>query len=231
MPARTLMILTLAAMLSPTGAVHAQGAAAGAGARLRIGVLVQAANVRMARTDTVVPARGVFMRGVEVEYRPAASPIGFAVRAHQSSLGGGDLAYGDASAMYAWQLGAPVIVELAADLALGWRTGYEPGTGLAHGKGYMFLRPGIRARAPVGLSPLSLELRVSPFVPVSGEGRSVDALAGWDGETGLRWSFAHWPIDAAFGYRFERFRVYRTEQEVSAVRFELAWRGTLGGSR
>lgn len=194
--------------------------------RLRIGALVQAASVRMARTGTVVPERDVFLRGLDASYHFAGSRYGVALQVQQSSLGSEDLSFGDIAATYDWGLGAGV----APELAIGWRNGYEPSTGLAHGKRLIFARPGVRASTSIGGSPLSLELRVSRYIPMSGGGGSDDAMSGWDGESGLRWSFPHWPIDAAIGYRFERLRVYRAEQEVSSMKVELSWRRTLARS-
>lgn len=192
--------------------------------RLRVGVLVQAASVRMARTGTVVPERDVALRGIDASYHFPHARYGVALRAQQSTLGSDDLSFGDLTATYDWGLG----VGLAPELGLGWRNGYEPVSGLAHGKAMTFARPGVRMSTSVGGSPLSLELRVSRYIPMSGGGSGDDTMSGWDGETGLRWSFPYWPIDMAIGYRFERFTVYRAEQEVSSVRAEISWRRVLG---
>ncbi len=217
--------LLLLALL-PVAALRAQPADSSALGHLRIGVLLQSASVRMARTGTVVPERDVALRGIDASYRFAGSRYGVALRVQQSSLGSEDLSFGDLTATYDWGLG----LGLAPELGIGWRNGYEPSTGLAHGRRLTFARPGVRAHTPVGGSPLSLEVRVSRYIPVSGGGSGDDAMSGWDGETGLRWSFPDWPIDAAIGYRFERFDVYRAEQEVSSVRAEISWRRTLGRS-
>jgi hypothetical protein len=183
------------------------------------------------------------LRGLEVEYwraprglgasAPASRDgLGFALRAHQSTLGADDIAYHDVSALYG--LGALVervagatvreaAGDLVAELAVGNHAGYELSSGLAHGELHTIGRLGLRAASRLIPAPLWLELRMSRFIPFGGPS-GADGLSGFEGEGALRWSFAQWPVDAALGYRFQRMRVYRTAQEASALRLEVAWR-------
>jgi hypothetical protein len=212
--------------------------------RLRVSVIGQAALVRSARIGFVAPEREVALRGVDAEYwvrtrgrgpSGAASRegLGFAMRAHQSSLGGDDLRYYDVSALYG--LGALIerfsgagvrdaIGDLSAELAFGGQAGYELATGALHGETHDFARLGLRAASRVAMTPLSLEARLSRYLAFGGPD-GADGLSGFDGETAARWSFQRLPVDVALGYRFGRLRVYRTAQEVSALRLELGWRG------
>lgn len=212
--------------------------------RVRIAVVGHSALVRTARAGTIAPERDVSLRGVDAEYwlRPrdraltglaSRAGLGFALRAHQSTLGGDDLTYYDLSALYG--LGPllervtsararEAVGDLSAEIALGGQSGYELATGALHGEMHSFARLGVRSSSRVALTPLALEARLSRYIGAGGPS-GADALSGFEGETGLRWSFEErWPVDVALGYRFGRLRVYRTAQEVSALRLELAWR-------
>jgi hypothetical protein len=211
--------------------------------RLRVSVVGQAAHVRSARGTTVTPERDVSLRGIDAEFWLArrqlgtAGPasragLGFALRAHQSTLGGDDLAYHDVSVLYGLgalveRIGGPRVREaagdLAAELAVGSHAGYEPSSGLTHGAMHPIGRLGVRAATRLMPSPLWLEIRMSGVLPVGGPDGD-DGVSGFDGDGALRWQFARWPVDVAFGYRFQRLRVHRTAQEASALRLELGWR-------
>lgn len=230
--------LLAAALLCTATPARAQDAS-----RLRVSLVGQAALVRTARLATIAPERDVSMRGLDAEYWLAArergpsglasrNGFGFAARYHASTLGG-DIAYRDLSVLYG--LGGLIervtnagirdaIGDLAAEFALGGQSGYELGTGELHGEMHDFARLGVRSSTRVALTPLSLEARLSRYVAIGGPD-GADAMSGLDAETAARWSFARWPVDVALGYRIGRLRVYRTAQEVSALRLELAWRG------
>jgi hypothetical protein len=186
------------------------------GGMLRIGVEAQSARVLAARVGSVVPERDVFLRGITIDYRRGGSPLGLQLRLQQSTRSD-DLGFGVVAASYA-------IRYFAAEVGYGWRAGYQLSTGLAHGEQHRFARAGGAVSVPLGASPLSLDARAALYVPVSPTARSEDALSGFDGETALRWSLARWPVEALVGFRFERLRVYLTEQEVSALRVGAAWR-------
>ena len=204
--------------------------------RLRISLVGRAARVRTARDGTVLPERDVFVRGVDAEYRLRA-PLAVALRAHQSTLGGDDLTFGDIAALYS--LGGLVeriggsatrtaVGDLELEFALGFQSGYELATGMAHGENHGFTRLGLRANTPLGdaTSPLSFDLRLGRIMPpglFAGEGAT-----GFDGDTGLRWTFHAWPVDASLGYHFGRLDVSGAAQEVSALRFGISWRGVPG---
>ncbi|MHB1298622.1 MAG: hypothetical protein ACYC0B_08865, partial [Gemmatimonadaceae bacterium] len=158
------------------------------------------------------------------------SGLGIALRAHRSSLGSDDLVYADVSGLVALgglieRLAGPgarqAVGYLAAEVALGFQTGYEPSTQLEHGEEQLLTRVGVRASTPLAPTPLSLELRLSRLMQPG-----VDApLTGFDGDTGLRWAFRRWPGEVGLGYRFQRFDVNGAAQEISAMRLEIAWRG------
>lgn len=209
---RTLPMLLLVTALANArpAPLYAQGAV------LRIGVEAQVARVLAARVGSVLPERDVFLRGVTLDYRRGGSPLGLQLRLQQSTRSD-DLGFGVVAASYA-------IRHFAAEVGYGWRAGYQVTTGLAHGEQHRFVRAGGAVSVPLGASPLSLDGRAALYVPVSSTGSSEDALSGFDGETAFRWSLTRWPIDALVGFRFERLRVYRTEQEVSALRVGAAWR-------
>jgi len=205
--------------------------------RLRISLVGRAARVRTARDGTVLPERDVFVRGVDVEYRLRA-PLAVALRAHQSTLGGDDLTFGDIAALYS--LGGLVeriggsatrsaVGELDLEFALGFQSGYELATGFAHGENHGLTRLGVRAHTPLGdaTSPLSFDVRLGRIMPPGLFG-GERAPTGFDGETGLRWTFHAWPVDAALGYHFGRLDVSGAAQEVSALRFGISWRGVPG---
>jgi hypothetical protein len=219
LPLATALALALAAapLAAPLGAQGREASPPAPGAPLRLGVEADLARVLTARAGTVVPTRDVFLRGLDFEYRPAAARWGLQVRARQSTRSD-DLRVGLVAAAYSF---GPV----SAELGYAWRAGYELATGLAHGEMHGFARAGGAVRIPLAATPLSLEGRAAVFVPVSGADRPEDALRGFDGETAIRWGLTRLPLDAVVGFRFERLRVYRTEQEVSALRMGVAWRG------
>lgn len=221
----------------------ASPAAAQESSRLRIGIVGQAAHVRTARDAAVAPERDVALQGLDAEFwfraRGAAPSgqasrdgLGLAFRFHCSTLGGDDLSYRDLSLLYG--LGGVIerlagadwrdaVGDLALEASVGGQAGFEPSTGMAHGEMHGFTRLGLRAASRLAASPLSLEMRLGGVVTGGPDGE--DALSGFDGESALRWSFEQWPVDVALGYRLQRMRVYRTAQEVSALRLELGWRG------
>lgn len=219
------LLATLGALATPLAAQDTE--------RLHIAVVGQSARVRTARLGTVLPERDVSLRGIDARVR-VRGPLSIALRFHQSTLGGDDLTYSDVSALYA--LGGLIervggvaardaVGDVAAELAYGSQAGYELTTGLAHGERHRFARLGVRASTPLAGSPLSLEVRMSHYLPAGSDGASEDRLSGFDGETAVRWTFAQWPADVALGYRLGRLDVYRAAQEVSSLRLEVAWRG------
>ncbi len=211
--------------------------------RLHVAIVGQAVRAHTARLGVVIPERDIALRGVDAEYwlRPrgrgatgltSRDGLGFALRLHQSTLGGDDLTYLDASVLQG--LGGLVeriggarvrdaLGDLALELALGNHAGFERATGLAHGEMHTIARAGLRAATRLAPSPLTLEARVSGYLPFGGPSGD-DALTGFEGETALRWSFIGQPFDVAVGYRLQRMRVYEAAQEASSLRLEVGWR-------
>lgn len=211
--------------------------------RLHVAVVGQSAHARTARLGAVIPERDVALRGVEGEYwlrsrglgmnGPATRDgFGFAMRLHQSTLGGDDLTYYDVSVMHG--LGGLVervggarirdaVGDLAVELALGNHAGFERTSGLAHGEMHGIARLGVRAAARLMPAPLALEVRMSRYLALGGPS-GADGLSGFEGETALRWSFIGQPFDAAVGYRFQRMTVHRAAQEATSLRLEVGWR-------
>ena len=218
--------------------------AAQAPERLHVAIVGQAARAHTARLGVVIPERDIALRGLDAEFWLRArgrgarglatrDGLGFALRLHQSTLGGDDLAYFDASVLQG--LGALVeriggagvrdaVGDLAAEVAVGTHAGFERASGLAHGEMHTIARVGLRAATRLMPSPLTLEARLSGYLPLGGPSGD-DALSGFEGETALRWSFIGQPFDVAIGYRLERMRVYQAAQEASSLRLEVGWRG------
>jgi hypothetical protein len=190
-------------------------------AGITVGVDGSNARVLTARAGTVLPARDVSLAGFRAAYRRAGSRLTTSLHVRQSTLAN-DLAFGDLSAAFA-------LSAFSLEAGYGWRRGYELSTGLAHGDLHHLARVGGRWRVPLVATPFTIEGRFAMFVPVEYTPAGGEALAGWEGETGVRMALVRLPIDALLGYRFERFRVHRTEQEVSLLHLGLVWHR--GGSR
>jgi hypothetical protein len=179
------------------------------------------ARVLTAREGTVLPERAVALTGLRAVYQSDSNRFGGSVQL-RASTGPRDLLYGDLSATYSFGT-------LIAEVGVGWRSGFELSTGLVHGEVHQFARVGGGWRAPIDATPLTFEGRIGLFRPFSSPDGPANALRGWEGETTLRIALGALPLDGVVGFRFERFRVNRTEQEVSMLRAGLLWR--VGGGR
>jgi hypothetical protein len=210
-----LLLVGLAAPGAPALA-QAGSPAAPLASRSTLSIAVDGHNARVltAREGTVLPARTVFLTGFSAVYLVPTSRFAASFRLRESTRSG-DLGYGDLSATYSFG-------SLAAEVGYGWRRGYELASGLAHAEKHRFARVGGSWRAPLLATPLTLEGRAAFFVPVGGTPDGPNAMIGWDGETTLRVELAPLPMNGIIGFRFERFRVYRTEQEVSMLRLGLS---------
>lgn len=199
-------------------ALLSRGAAGqGATARFEVELDAQSARVLTAREGVVPPSRTVALGGVAVRLRPSRSPYRFGLQLHRATQEN-DLAFGEVGMARAFG-------SLAAELGLGWRSGYDAGSGELHGASHRFVRVGAAWGTAFSATPLSLQARAGTYLPLAEATLPGGALAGWEGETALRLSLGGWPVDAVMAFRFERFSVERAVQEVSEVRIGMAWRG------
>jgi hypothetical protein len=133
----------------------------------------------------------------------------------------GDLAYGDVSGTFA-------AGTVAAEAGLAWRRGYDLSTGLAHGEVHRFARVGLLWRQQVNATPLTLRWRAGVYLPVTGGTGANEPARGWEGESALLYDLSRAPVTLRIGFRFERFRVNRMEQEVGMLQIGVTWRGSGG---
>ena len=174
------------------------------------------ARVLSAREAVVPPARTVSLGGLSASYWIPGGRLELAGRVRKSTLAD-DLAFGDLTATR--YFGA-----LGAEVGAGFRRGYDANTGLVHGFAHKFLRLGGSWRSALVATPLTLEARLGMFVPLGASDFAGGELSGWDGESTLRMAIGSLPFDGLIGFRFERFQVDRTVQEVSHLRAGIVWR-------
>jgi hypothetical protein len=107
----------------------------------------------------------------------------------------------------------------ALDLGYAVRSGYDPAGGGLFDTTYAFGKGGFRARANLGNTDFSMKLRGAYYVeiPTADEPATPAELEGWEGETGLAWTWNRFPLTVTLGYRIERFKVFDREQEVSSL--------------
>jgi hypothetical protein len=184
---------------------------------LEVTIDAHSARVLSAREAIVPPERTVLLGGISASYWMSGGHIEFSGRIRKSTLSD-DLAFGDLTATR--YFGA-----LGADLGAGFRRGYDANTGLMHGRGHKLLRIGGSWRSALTATPLTIEARLGMFVPLGASELPGGALSGWDGESTLRMTVGSLPFDGLVGFRFERFQVDRTVQEVSHLRAGIVWRG------
>jgi hypothetical protein len=180
---------------------------------------VEFANARIlsAREGTVLDPRTILVVGYGLGYEPTGSRLGVAVRVRGSSQEG-DLGYGDLSASFAFS-------HLAAEGGVAWRRGYDLSTGLLHGTVHRVGRVGLRYRRPLHATPLRLQWRAGAYLPLAEADGANEPPRGWEGESSLIYDFTRSPASLRVGFRFERFRVNRVEQELSMIQVAMTWRG------
>jgi hypothetical protein len=175
------------------------------------------ARVLSAREGTVLDPREILVVGYGVAFKPVGQRFGAMVRVHGSTLSR-DLAYGDVGAQVDWG-------NATAEAGLAWRRGYDLTSGLAHGAVHRAARLGVLVRQPVHATPLTLQWRAGVYVPLAAGSGAEEPPRGWEGESALLYDWSRSPVTLRLGFRFERFRVNRMEQEVSMVHFGVTWRG------
>ena len=166
----------------------------------------QSASVRTAAAG-IITESNVGLTGVELLLQPRKGGVGMTAR----MLGRPDeLNYLDGSIL----LGTRVF---SVDLAYVMRAGPDPLVPVNLDSTYSFGRAGVRSRANLGHTGFTLNFRAGYYVPIPEVTAKVAGLEGWEGETGLSWTWSRFPLTAALGYRLERFKIYSVEQEVSAL--------------
>lgn len=110
--------------------------------------------------------------------------------------------------------------QLALDLGGATRRGYGRLSGGNIDSTYAMARLGVRSRVNLGDSQFSLLTRVNRYLsfpePGGADFRAVPN--GWSGEAGLSWTWpGRIPFTANLGYRWERFRVWNRDQDVSGL--------------
>ena len=92
---------------------------------------------------------------------------------------------------------------------------------------FSLLRIGGRGTTPLGTTPFALSLRGSLLTPLAIE--FDKGASGFDLESEMRWTPRTSRVSAALGYRFERLRVEKAEQEVGYVTLGVAYHFGEGG--
>lgn len=92
---------------------------------------------------------------------------------------------------------------------------------------FNLLRLGGRGTTPLGTTPFALSLRGALMTPLSTD--FDKGASGFELESEMRWLPRTTRISAAVGYRFERLKVEKAEQEVGYVTLGLAYH--FGGER
>ena len=152
--------------------------------------------------------------GVAVSLASPWSPLRAEGRILRSTLGSSDLHSIDAGLVVGWRV-------LGVAAAYGQRASYDPASGLAHARGAEFGRLGVRLNSSAPTTPFSIHLRGDAYLPAQAADTAANAISGWDAEGGVTWHARRQPLTASLGYRLERFRIFRVEQEVSALTFSL----------
>jgi hypothetical protein len=177
-------------------------------------LLTHQALVRSALGTLLPPERRVSQTGVAISLASPWRPLRAEGRILRSSLGSSDLHSMDAGFVVGWRA-------FAVAAAYGQRASYDPESGLAHARGAEFGRFGVRLSSSAATSLFSIHLRGDTYVPAQAADTAANALRGWDAEGGVTWRARRQPLTASVGYRLERFRIFRVEQEVSALTFSL----------
>lgn len=102
------------------------------------------------------------------------------------------------------------------DLTYATRTAMSPGGG-GFDSTQSFARGGFRTHVNLGNTGFTARLRANYYVEIVKPEVPARGIEGWEGETGLGWSWDRFPVTAQMGYRIERFLVHGVEQEVSAL--------------
>jgi hypothetical protein len=174
-----------------------------------IAALAHQARVRTALDALVPPERAVSQMGVELGAPTFWRPMRVAARVLRATRAD-DLASLDAGVVVGGRF-------VALEAAYATRRSYSPTSGLAHARSASFARAGLRGRLALGATGFAMHLRGNAYLPTG------DDVEGWDGESGLSFSPASWPVTATLGYRLERFRIFDVEQEVSSLTFGLGF--------
>lgn len=203
-----LFVLAIVALPADVAAQHAT--AGGVAVR----VLSHQAFVRSALGDLVPPERRVSLLGVELILPTPWRALRVEGRVLRSEQGQVDLRLLDAGLVFGSR-------EVGVAAAFGQRGSYDPETGLAHTRDAEFGRVGLRFRVGAPDAHFVLHLRADAYAPVGSMDSPADSISGWDAEGGVTWRSAGHPVTASLGYRLERFRIFRVEQEVSALTFAL----------
>ena len=114
--------------------------------------------------------------------------------------------------------------KFALDLGAATRTGFDSlgfNGGGPFDSTYIFARGGFRSRANLGNTDFSVQLRALYYVglPVVSDLLGDPKLKGWSGETGLSYTWKVFPLTVNLGYRIERFKVWKRDQEISSLTF------------
>ena len=112
--------------------------------------------------------------------------------------------------------------QLAADVGVATRRGFNLRGGGVYDSTHTMARFGVRSRVNLGESGFSLQTRAGRYLsfpePRNAPSRSLPH--GWNAETGVSWTWSgRTPFTANVGYRIERFRAWNFEQEVSSLTF------------
>lgn len=169
-----------------------------------ITVMSQPSEIRTAISG-VTSARSVAMRGAQLTLLSRSAGMGLVGRILQSPIGSSDLNSIEGGLV----VGAPAFMLEGAYVM---RSGFSAGTALPFDSTHAFARAGLRLRARLGNTGFALRMRLGYYIPIKSK-----TLEGWEGESGVTWTWDRIPLTAAVGYRLERFVVSGVEQEVSAV--------------
>lgn len=110
---------------------------------------------------------------------------------------------------------------LALEVGYQRRTLYNEDSQRDLDRPFSLLRLGGRGTTPLGTTPFALSLRGSVLTPLALE--FDKGASGFDLESEMRWVPRTSRISAALGYRFERLKVEKAEQEVGYVTLGLAY--------
>lgn len=180
------------------------------------------ARVRSALGTIVPPERAVPMYGFELVLPTGWRPLAIEGRFLRSAHGRADLRSRDLGLT----LGSEVF-RLAA--AYGDRGSYEPASGLAHHRDAAFIRVGVRIGWRPSGSGLLLRLHADHYLPLRAGDVPPPGLRGTEVATAITYRPLRLPMTASIGYRLERFRIFRVDQEVSALTLALGY--AVGGRR
>jgi hypothetical protein len=171
-------------------------------------------SIRSASGQTLLPEQQSTMISFEGTYQPLkGNGVGVTARL---------IAGGNNSPQYTelgFLLGSR---QLAADLGVAMRRGYDFFSTGIYDSTHTTARIGVRSRVNLGESGFSLQARAGKYIGFP-EPRNLPNRAvpqGWNAETGVSWTWpGRIPFTANLGYRIERFRAWNFEQEVSSLTF------------